>query len=276
MFDLSLFLRSVTEDPANHLSPEQAILPSSTGIRFFDTPLVGIASAGDPLFQSLCQPGVIGPWFRLPAQWLPEARSVLSFFFPFTDRVRQAEDFSSPFPAPDTLNARYEGQQYLKVFIRRLRDALLTVGESAVIPSDDETFWSVWNPGSQKQATTPEVSFTSTWSERHVAYVCGLGTFGLSANLITAKGCNGRLCSLVTSAEFAPTPRAYDGPFSYCTRCGLCAAHCPVGAIDPVTGKTHPRCAAWIQEVRHCFEPRYCCVRCQLRLPCTAGIPELL
>ncbi|MGM9587783.1 MAG: hypothetical protein ACI3VA_09890 [Candidatus Limivicinus sp.] len=196
MFDLTSFLRSVTEDSANHLSPEQAILPESAGIRFFDTPLAGIASAGDPLFQSLCQPGIVGPWFRLPAQWLPEARSVFSFFFPFTSRVRQAEDFSTPLPAPDTLNARYEGQQYLKIFIRRLRGALLVAGETAVIPGDDEAFWSVWGPGSQALAPSPELGYTSTWSERHVAYVCGLGTFGLSANLITAKGCSGRLCSL--------------------------------------------------------------------------------
>ena len=36
----------------------------------------------------------------------------------------------------------------------------------------------------------------STWSERHVAYVSGLGTFGLSGGLITAKGQAVRLGSV--------------------------------------------------------------------------------
>lgn len=274
MFDLDPILASVPEDPGNHLAPDRALLPDSAGMQFFDPPLVGVARAADPLFEALLEPGVVGPWFLPPTRWLPEARSVLSFFFPYTERVRQAEDFSTPLPSPDTLNARYEGQQYLKSFIRRVRGALIAAGEAAVIPAEEPAFWSVREPGSQAKAPSPELAFTSAWSERHVAYVCGLGTFGLSANLITARGCNGRLCSLVTTALLPPTPRAYDSPFAYCTRCGLCAGHCPVGAIDPVSGKTHPRCAAWIRETQRRFEPRYCCVRCQLELPCTRGIPE--
>ena len=39
--------------------------------------------------------------------------------------------------------------------------------------------------------------YASNWSERHVAYVCGLGTFGCQG-LITSKGLAGRFGSIIT------------------------------------------------------------------------------
>ena len=40
----------------------------------------------------------------------------------------------------------------------------------------------------------------STWSHKHIAYVCGLGSFGRNTMLITAGGCAGR---------FVPATDAY-------------------------------------------------------------------
>ena len=78
--------------------------------------------------------------------------------------------------------------------------------------------------------------YASNWSERHVAYVCGLGTFGLSKGLITERGMAGRFGSIVTDAELAPTPRKYSDPFEYCTKCGACQFRCPAKAIDKSRG----------------------------------------
>ncbi len=58
--------------------------------------------------------------------------------------------------------------------------------------------------------------FGSNWSERHVAYISGLGTFSLSKGIITEKGMAGRLISLVTDAPLPPTPRAYTELYEYC------------------------------------------------------------
>lgn len=75
---------------------------------------------------------------------------------------------------------------------RYLKARLEAEGYEAVIPCDCPEFWSVGRAGSNPRAWDPSASFTSVWSERHVAYVCGLGTFGLSRGLITEKGqCGG-------------------------------------------------------------------------------------
>ena len=49
----------------------------------FDAPIMGIASAQDVLFEEYKKPEVIGPWFLKPTEWLPEAKTVVSIFFPF-------------------------------------------------------------------------------------------------------------------------------------------------------------------------------------------------
>ena len=124
--------------------------------------------------------------------------------------------------------------------------------------------------------------YVTDWSERHVAYAAGLGTFGLSKGLITAKGMAGRIGSVITDAPFAPTPRPYSSPFEYCTICGACQARCPAGAIDKskgcALGKDQTICGPYVMGSK--LPPhgpkqlvRYGCGKCQVCVPCETGIP---
>lgn len=89
--DKQTLLRLITEfsreSALNRVSAAAALSPELVGFRMYEEPLVGIADAGDPYFEILRRPGVVGPHFRPPAAWLPAARSVVSLFFPFTDQV---------------------------------------------------------------------------------------------------------------------------------------------------------------------------------------------
>lgn len=125
--------------------------------------------------------------------------------------------------------------------------------------------------------------YASNWSERHVAYVCGLGTFGLSKGLITERGMAGRFGSIVTDAELAPTPRKYSDPFEYCTKCGACQFRCPAKAIDksrgPALAKDQKLCDAWVTSTKRPphgphERVRFGCGKCQVRVPCSRRIPN--
>lgn len=271
--ELSEYIRTSLH---NRLAPEDALSPELAGLPFFDEPLVGVARADDPLFEELRRPGVVGPWFRLPGEWLPGAKSVISVFFPYSQDIKRREDPRRPEPAPAWLNARIEGERFVNEAAGFLLDRLRQEGYDAVIPTASrEDFWSVWAPGTNpEKMPDPAVGFTSTWSERHVGFVCGLGTFGLSAGLITAKGVCGRLRSIVTTGEFAPTERPYHDVYEYCTHCNQCVQNCPVGAIDPVTGKCHDLCGKRINESKVLYAPRYGCGKCQIGVPCMSGIPR--
>jgi epoxyqueuosine reductase QueG len=77
----------------------------------------------------------------------------------------------------------------------------------------------------------------SNWSERHIAYATGLGTFSLSDGLITERGIAIRCGTVVTSLVLPASPRTASSPYSNCLAyvgvdCRACINRCPAGAID--------------------------------------------
>jgi epoxyqueuosine reductase QueG len=114
----------------------------------------------------------------------------------------------------------------------------------------------------------------SNWSERHAAFVAGLGTFSLNRSLITELGSAGRLFSVVTELALKPTPRPYTKFDEYCTKCGACIRRCPPRAVDE-NGKDNAACSQYLQRVLRRYQPRYGCGKCQTAVPCEGGRPSL-
>nr|MDD6335056.1 4Fe-4S binding protein [bacterium] len=233
------------------------------GGAIFDAPLFGVADAGDGLFDVFRREGVIGPHFIGPRQWLEGAQSVISVFLPFSAQVKKS-NLAGEDPSAPWLYGRIEGQQLIGAFTRHLLDGLKQAGWQAMAPSLDAGF----------QADTTAV-FTSNWSERHAGFAAGLGTFGLSRNLITARGAAGRMTSVITMAPWPADTRPYgEAVYAYCTRCGACIRRCPVGAITLEQGKAHAPCSARLEDTRARYAPRYGCGKCQVGVPCQDGIPS--
>ena len=258
------------DSPVNHLVKDAALRPDLAGMRFYDAPVIGAAAAEDPLFEGMRSIEAVGPMFMPPGQWLPGAVSVVSLFFPYTDTIvdaNAAEAFETP---PEWLHGRYEGHETLVATMEHIKSLIERAGYAAVIPSSDSRFKSGMKdiPG--------RVEYTSSWSERHVAYVCGLGTFGMSRCLITRVGAAGRFGSLVTNLALEPTTRPYTRYDEYCDLCGLCATVCPANAIDPakgINGKDMEACGKHQQLTREKHAPRYGCGKCSVGVPCSRGIP---
>jgi len=260
----------------NTVVAEYAINEEMLGLEIFDSPLAGVAAAGDPAFMELRRGGVIGPHFLLPEEWLPGARAVLSFFLPFSERVRRANRADRDEPAPEWLHGRIEGQECIDRLSAFLVERLLEAGFDAVAPSVDERFRSCTTTNTvflDDDGAPLPVSFSSNWSERHVAYVCGLGSFGLSKGLITPKGVAGRFGSVVTTAPIPPDNVIASAVYENCTMCGACVRNCPVGAITIEKGKDHVRCAEFLTLTKEKYRPRYGCGKCQTGVPCEFGTP---
>lgn len=259
--------------PGNTLAEEAALTPQLAGLEMFEVPLVGIGRAGDPLFADFSAPGIIGPWHRTPEEWLPGGKSVISLFLPFSEAVRTSNRGPRTDASPQWLHGRVEGQAFINTFSARLRDWLRERGYGACVPALEPDFRSY----SGKDPLTGRedgVTFGSNWSERHAAYVCGLGTFGISKGLITQKGMAGRFCSVITTLELEPDARPYTGVYDYCTQCGACVRRCPVRAITLEKGKDHPLCKEKQDESSRLFAPRYGCGLCQTGVPCEHQIPK--
>ncbi len=241
------------------------VLASHGRMKIYDAPLMGVASADDAWFERFFEKEIIGPEFMRPQDWLSGARSILSYFLPFTKEVRDSNRRTG-LPSEEWVSARIDGEAFNEAVRTFLIGLLTKIGESACAPALDPRF--------------RVVKKKSNWSERHVAFVAGLGTFGLHRALITTKGTAGRIGSVISTLDVAPTPRPYTRFDEYCPfltkgDCGACMKRCPPVAIS-AWGKDHSICSDYIdREVLSRFRPRYGCAKCNIAVPCECGIPEI-
>jgi epoxyqueuosine reductase len=256
----------------NIISKQISLSGSVVGMKIFEAPIFSFGLADDEYFKILKKPSVIGEHFLLPKEWLPKSKTVISFFLPFTKVVKNANSIDMSWPSKEWLHGRIEGQAFLNKLSQYLSTELIRDGYNSIAPSLDERFWA--KTSCDNALSNSKASFTSNWSERHVAFVCGLGTFGLSKGLITSKGVAGRFGSIITELSLPADKRQYENIYEYCTMCGACVKNCPVNAISLDKGKNHRICSDFLDVTAQKYKPRYGCGKCQVGVPCESNIPR--
>jgi epoxyqueuosine reductase len=262
----------VENSEENYISRQIAISEHVVGMKIFEAPLFAFASSDDEYFTLFKKSSGMEKHFLLPKEWLPKSKTVISFFLPFSKVVKKESKKDLLWPSEEWLHGRIEGQAFLNKLCMHLKSRLNNAGYNSLVPSLDEKFWC--KTGFNNDSPHPESSFTSNWSERHVAFVCGLGTFGLSKGLITSKGIAGRFGSIVTELYLPPDKRAYKDSYEYCSMCGACVKKCPVHAISIEKGKNHIVCSDFLDKTAEKYKPRYGCGKCQIGVPCESKIPK--
>lgn len=260
-------MRLFSECPGN-----RALLPGGEELTIYEEPLIGFASPSDELFERYKEPEVIGPHYMAPREWMPQANTVVSFFLPFTEAVRKSNRGKPAEPSVQWLFGRVEGQDFVDAYMETVRRWLEGQGIKACVPSADGRF--AIHRDAVGSLERPDLHVQSHWSERHAAYACGLGTFGLSRGLITKKGMAGRLGSVLIDAALEPDRREYQGVYDYCTKCGACIKRCPIGAITMENGKNNAMCSDYVDATKERYSPRYGCGKCQTGVPCEHQIPK--
>ncbi|MBD3227524.1 MAG: hypothetical protein GF329_04975 [Candidatus Lokiarchaeota archaeon] len=215
-------------------------------IRIFSDPIVGVAKGNDKIFQKFKE--VVGPNHLTPLEiWrvngLPNSDTsaknlrIISIVFPFTNEIRERSINKIKYPSKIYCVARNYANEFKKETLRQGIQYLQDLGFNATSGMLSDAFNIIVKGG-----------FTSTWSERHVAFAAGLGTFSLHEGLITEVGCNIRLASIITDAPLKITPRESDDPYANCLYyskgiCKKCIERCPAGAI---TEEGHDKVKCWI------------------------------
>lgn len=247
---------------------------------YFDEPLVGFAAADDPLFQEFKQ--VIGDFHCTPAElvalsfpaepWTP--RTVISWVLPISSPTRVSNRAEVFYPSALWAQTRHFGETCNSALRRHLVNWIHVQGCQAAAPQ--------LLPAWREFGHTP-VGIASTWSERHAAYVAGLGTFSLNDALITPRGIAHRLGSVITDLPLSPSFRPYPERRANCLyyregTCGVCIRRCPVGALS-TQGHDKNLCREHVYgTIPAAVGERYGvtstgCGLCQTKVPCEGAIP---
>ena len=298
---LKLATDFVSQSFFNRIGPQTPDAEGYFGLHVFDDPIMGVTTADDPYWAELLKPEAVGPQMLLPNQWLESARSVVCFFLPISKQIKAYGKESFTEIKKEWLFARTDAHWVLMSMCEYVADQLKNAGYSYIIPQNDPRYTvrssAIHEPNEMfisahalaendvykgfKVADNDKVSssrfplFNSNWSERHAGYTCGLGTFGLGANIITRVGTGGRLVSFVTDwePEYYDT-RPYTEIYEYCIRCGACIRRCPSGSISLEGGKDKSRCHSYWEKIGYKYAPRYHCGTCVVDVPCEDGIPS--
>jgi epoxyqueuosine reductase QueG len=253
----------------NFITKENALHPKYAGMKIYENPIFAFGLAKDEIYAEYKSSDIIGNHFLTPVEWLPSAKTVISFFLPYTSIIKTANSTDCVWPADEWLHGRYEGQNLLAQLLEYLVKVISEAGYESLAPSVNRQYKVRYI----EESDGTKSNWTSNWSERHIAYACGLGTFGLSRGLITKAGMAGRLGSVLTELDLPKDSKDYNGIYDYCDMCGVCIDRCPAHAISIDDRMKHVDCSRFLDKVRERNNPRYGCGKCQVGVPCENKIP---
>jgi epoxyqueuosine reductase len=244
----------------------------------WDDPLVGFADGDDPIFaeyKTIISPEHLTPREALAKacsknlEELPARLSVISYILPAVEETRKSNRAESRVPSRLWSHTRWYGEKFNDKLRAHLVALLTGMGYLTAAPFSQPYFKTYSN----------EKGPYSNWSERHVAYAAGLGTFSLSDGLITERGVAIRCGSVVTSLALPARPRTATGPYSNClfyagVNCRGCIDRCPAGAIGE-KGHDKNRCQQYLRDIGYSAQATYDneksvagCGLCQTKVPC--------
>jgi epoxyqueuosine reductase QueG len=268
-------------------------LPAFGNEPIFGEPLVGFANGDDTIFQQYKKEGIIGNFHLTPREVLerhiqqkedgaskkPAKVSVISYILPITYKTRLSLRKETQVISVRWNNTRWKGQDFINELSLYLVSLLEKLGYHAIAPEQSAFY-------ERKDLSS---GLISNWSQRHIAYAAGLGTFSLSDGFITPKGLAMRCGSVVCDAALTPTPRLYENHLANCLfysggSCQRCIERCPSGAISQ-KGHDKKRCQDFLfneqkkllkelgRENEGYMGHYLACGLCQVKVPCEVGIP---
>jgi Uncharacterized Fe-S protein len=272
----------VRTSPANRLT-------SFHNKPIYDKPLIGFADGDDPLFaefKKIVHEKHLNPReilsLHLTETLKDEATklgsvSVISFVLPIQSETRLSNAREKEGPSLRWNHTRWQGSDFIIELSKYLVSLLEGMGFSAMAPELSPFFEILLLPG----------GFASKWSQRHIAYAAGLGTFSLNEGFITSKGLAVRCGSVVTNLKLEPSTRPYAHHLANCLfyatgKCGKCIRRCPGGAISE-KGHDKLKCfkelyekqKPWLEGAHgKGYIGKYAgCGLCQTGVPCEKRIP---
>ena len=264
----------VHTSPDNHLS-------FMNNYVMWDEPLVKFADGDDSIFteyKSIIATTHLTPREALAKSYnkipedITERLSAISWILPVAEETRNSNRAETLVPSRLWSHTRWYGEKFNDKLRAHVVELLTDLGYLSVAPTLQPYF----------KIYSNEKGLYSNWSERHIAYAAGHGTFSLSDGFITERGVAHRCGSVVTNIVLPVSRMAVKSPYSNClfylgVDCKGCINRCPAGAI---TNKGHDKnkCQQYLHSIS--YDPAQIkddydndktisgCGLCQTMVPC--------
>ena len=220
-------------------------------------PIVGFADANGSYISSLKE--IVAPAHKLPGDFMENPNIVISYYIPFTPELAAlnmnvegnmaAQEWSDAYNLTNIMIA--DISQYIA-------DLLNEMGYRAVAPTG---------------VVFDKQLILSNWSQRHIAYAAGLGTFGINNMLISEKGCCGRYGSVIADIPVEPDQILTEERCLYKKNgsCKKCVQNCFAGALT-TEGFDRKKCFE-ICMLNDAKTGADVCGKCDIDIPCAFKAP---
>jgi len=220
-------------------------------------PLIGYADAFHPVIRALRE--LVSETHYMPEDILPNPTVILAYFLPFREDIGRGNE-GGVLPSQTWARAYTDTNTMFPLLNRHLQQVIEGWGYHAATP--------------EAIGTLGPDRIYSNWSQRHIAYAAGLGTFGVNNMLITRDGCCGRYFTLVTDLPIEPDQPLKEENCLYKRNgsCGLCVKRCPAGALHCGAAFDRASCYQRLRDNETGFAEKVC-GKCVVGLPCTFRTP---
>ena len=186
---------------------------------YWKEPIIEIISVKNPELNVLKK--IISNDHLLPYDILPEARSIISFFIPFQDIIVNS-NIGGIMASKEWSIAYIKTNELIKIINDKIEELMKQNGyKTGKIPATHNF---------------DKNKLISNWSHRHIAYIAGIGTFGINNMLITMNGCCGRFGSIIISYEFKEYKEIKNVKEKCLNKingtCGICQKKCVLNAYQ--------------------------------------------
>jgi len=223
-------------------------------------PLIKYSDANDEMYIQLKK--IVGPEHNLPQDYMKDAQTVISYFIPLGESVVHSNT-----------DGKYSSREWAAAYIET-NDLIFALNNYIKKELENLNYKATNIPATHN---FDKKNLISNWSHRHVAYISGLGKFGLNNMLITDKGCCGRVGSIVTNIKTEPSKRIERELCLYkkSGACKKCVQRCVNGALKVDSFNRH-RCyeiLLYNDKLHADLDLTDVCGKCCVDLPCSLSNP---
>jgi epoxyqueuosine reductase QueG len=225
-------------------------------------PIIEIIPANDEKLKTLKE--TVSAEHLTAGDVLPDAKSIISFFIPFQETIVKSN-----------IKGIMASEEWAVAYIKT-NDLIKTIHDKIEIAMNQNGY----KTGKIPAAHNFDVEkLISRWSHRHIAYMAGIGTFGMNNMLITKNGCCGRFGSIIINCELNEYKQINEIKEKCLHKinesCGICQKKCIVNAYENNSYDRYKCYNQCLKNAEYHKKHGYAdvCGKCLVGLPCSTKEP---